>query len=167
MATGGCSWRFNSLSVHLTLFIFSEGCMCLCVSACVCVCVFSVSSGVCHVILIPLIHDYEGKSGTHAWYTDKQCMLTGNPKASNNAKKKSYLWTGYITFYRNVDTISKDLEDTVWTPFDWFNQGVTFMSATENSKVYITGIFHRSHLSLKKKQKQLHLQIQKIFWYHK
>lgn len=82
-------------------------------------------------------------------------------------KKKSYLWTGYITFYRNVDTISKDLEDTVWTPFDWFNQGVTFMSATENSKVYITGIFHRPHLSLKKKQKQLHLQIQKIFWYHK
>lgn len=40
--------------------------MCLCVSACVCVCVFSVSSRVCQVILIPLIHDYEGKSGTHA-----------------------------------------------------------------------------------------------------
>lgn len=33
-------------------------------------------------------------------------------------KKISYLWTGYITFYRNVDTISKDLEATVWTPFD-------------------------------------------------
>lgn len=53
----------------------------------------------------------------HDILTSNVC-LTGNPKASNNAKKKSYLWTGYITFYRNVDTISKDLEDTVWTPFD-------------------------------------------------